>query len=142
MIYEKKNLFIQICPVALFLIGAKVVSAYDFAAGGIYYGITGTNDVYVTNNGSVNSYSGSVTIPSQVTYNGKTYNVVQIGYQAFKGSTGLTSVTMPNTIIYISNDAFYGCTALTTIKLPSSISAIYNNVFVGCTGLTSVYCEW
>ena len=102
---KKRTFLFRFVLLALFLIGAKVVSAYDFAAGGIYYGITGTNDVYVTNNGSVNSYSGSVTIPSQVTYNGKTYNVVQIGYQAFKGSTGLTSVTMPNTIIYILHKA-------------------------------------
>lgn len=138
---KKSTFLLQFVLLALFILGAKDVSAYDFVSGGIYYSVNSTGAT-VENNGSFNTYSGNVTIPSSVTYSGNTYTVVSIGYQAFKGSTGLKSVTLPNTIMYLANESFYGCTSLTSINLPSSITAIYNNVFVNCSGLTSVYCNW
>ena len=125
---------------ALVLTVAMQAGAYDFYTGGLYYQIASSGTVVtVENNGSFNTYSGNVTIPSSVTYNGKTYNVTGIGYQAFKNCTNLTSVTLPNTLTMMLNEAFYGCTKLTSITLPSSLTSIYNNVFVGCTGLTSIY---
>lgn len=44
------------------------------------------------------SYSGNISIPSQVSYYGTTYSVAPIGYGAFKGCRGLTSVTIPNKV--------------------------------------------
>jgi hypothetical protein len=44
------------------------------------------------------SYSGNISIPSQVSYYGTTYSVTSIGYGAFKGCRGLTSVTIPNNV--------------------------------------------
>ena len=37
-------------------------------------------------------YSGDIVIPSEVTYNGKTYKVTSIVYRAFYGCSSLTSV--------------------------------------------------
>lgn len=136
-----KNLihFLRFAFLALVLMSVTQASAYDAYIGGVYYNLSTDLQAVVTNNGSVNSYSGNVTIPETVYYNGKTYTVVTIGYQSFKGSTGLRSVSIPNTVIYFSNEAFNGCTGLTSIVVPSSVSVIYNNVFVGCTCLTSIY---
>ena len=135
----KKHLLSLKCALlAIALMCGIHVSAYDFYSGGIYYGI-GSTGVTVENKGSFNTYSGNVTIPETVSYGGQTYNVIGIGYQAFKNCTGLTSVTLPNTVYMFLNEAFAGCTSLTSITLPASITAIYNNVFVGCTGLTSIY---
>lgn len=131
--------FLKLALLATVLLATGLrMSAYDFYTGGIYYGI-GSTGVTVENKGSFNTYSGNVTIPEKVTYGGTTYNVIGIGYQAFKNCTGLTNVTMPNSIWLILNEAFSGCTSLTTIVLPSSITSIYNNAFVGCSGLRSIY---
>ena len=138
---KKTTYLLRFFLLALIMMGAKEVSAYDFVIGGIYYSVN-SGGATVENNGSFNTYSGNVTIPASISYGGNTYDVRSIGYQSFKGSTGLTSVTIPNSVFYLANEAFHGCTSLTSINLPSSISAIYNNVFVGCTGLTSIYCNW
>ncbi len=124
---------------ALVLTGASQASAYDFYTGGIYYAFGSGANVTVENKGTFNTYSGNVTIPSSVTYGGNTYNVVGIGYQAFKNCTNLTGVTLPNSLTMLLNEAFRGCTKLTTIVIPSGVTAIYNNVFQDCSGLTSIY---
>jgi hypothetical protein len=58
---------------------------------------------------SYNSYSGDVTIPETVTYNGKPYAVTSIGGMAFYGCSGLTSITIPNSVTSIGDFAFSGC---------------------------------
>ena len=133
--------FLRFALLAVVLMCGFYASAYDFYTGGIYYSIS-TSGVHVANNGSFNSYSGNVKIPESVTYSGTTYKVTGIGYQAFKNSTGLTSVTIPKTVWLILNEAFYGCTGLTEIVLPATITSIYNNAFVGCTNLKAIYARW
>ena len=85
-----------------------LASAYDAEIDGIYYNFS-RNEAAVTSDGSFNSYSGIVIIPKSVTYNGKTYSVTSIGYNAFYYCTGLTSITIPNSITNIDTYAFYGC---------------------------------
>ena len=109
----------------------------------IYYyvgGYTGNWYAYVTYaTTSYNSYSGNVVIPQTVTTNDKTYTVKYIDESAFKNSTGLTSVTLPSSIIQISKNAFEGCSGLTTINLgETSVTSIGNYVFKGCTSLESI----
>ena len=109
----------------------------------IYYyvgGYTGNYYAYVTYaTSSYNSYSGNVVIPQTVTTNDKTYTVKYIDEAAFKNSTGLTSVTLPSSIIQISKNAFEGCSGLTTINLgETSVTSIGNYVFKGCTSLESI----
>ncbi len=114
-------------------------NAYDFAVGGIYYTITGSNTVSVTyKNTSYNSYSGAVTIPASVTYSGKTYKVTGINEHAFEASTGLTAVTIPEGITTIGLQAFYGCKALTTVTLPSTVTSIPSQAFGNCSGLKTL----
>lgn len=120
---------------------ANIVAAksYDFVVNGIYYNVMGSNTVKVTcKDSDYNSYSGSVTIPSSVTYNGRTYQVTAIGDYAFKNSPGLTSVSIPNTITSIGEDAFYNCSGLTNVTIPNSVTSMGRWAFDGCSGLLSV----
>ena len=63
-----------------------------------------------------------------------------IGSHDFYKCTGLTSVTIPNSVTKIGSDAFWGCTGLTSIVIPNSVTKIGDHAFWGCTGLT-IYCE-
>ena len=61
-----------------------------------------------------------------------------IGYCAFWGCSGLTSVTIPSSVTEIGPFAFSDCRSLTCVTIPSSITKIGDNAFSGCSGLTSV----
>ena len=117
-IMKKLNLLFT----ALLLLCCLTATAHDFEVGGIYYNITdATNkNVEVTYRGSSYSqysdeYTGSVTIPESVTYNGTTYSVTSIGWNTFYYCKGLTSITIPNSVTSIGNYAFYNCTGLKTV---------------------------
>ena len=130
------TLFRSALLLTVILSTAFTSQAFDFEVDGIYYGREDNTTVYVTF--GTYTYSGSVTIPEQVTYDDITYNVTSIGFSAFSYSNNLTSVTIPNSVTSIGNDAFSGCTGLTSINIPNSVISIGDFAFTDCTGLTTL----
>jgi hypothetical protein len=63
---------------------------------------------------------------------------MNIGNNAFDGCKGLTSVTIPNSVMNIGNSAFDCCTSLTSVTIPDSVTSIGVSAFAKCTNLTSV----
>ena len=115
------------------------VHAYDFVVSGIYYNKTSTTEVEVTyKDTNYNSYSGKKTIPSSVTYSGKTYSVTSIGSYAFEDCSGLTSVTIGNSMTSIGSYAFEDCSGLTSVTIGNSVTSIGSHAFFACYGLTSI----
>ncbi len=129
-----KNKFVLL---VCMLVGTFTAGAYNFVVDGIYYNKNGNEATVTFKTTSYNSYSGSVTIPSTVTYSGVTYTVTAIGDNAFNKSTGLTSVSIPNTVKTIGTYAFLSCTSLTDVSIPSSVSSIKDYAFSN-TGLSSI----
>ena len=74
-------------------------SAYDVEVDGIYY-LTPKKNVAVVTNGD-KEYSGDITIPSSIKVNESEYTVREIEKYAFYYSSGLTSVTIPNSVTSI-----------------------------------------
>ena len=100
------------------------------------YTITNGTEVDVVGAGCM---TDDLVIPSTVSYNGITYSVTSIGDGAFAGYSGLTSITIPNSVTSISgNFTFYGCSSLTSITIPNSVTSIGNYTFEGCSSLTSI----
>lgn len=138
----KKHL-ITLCFL-LGLVGTRA-SAYNFEVDGIYYEITNSSDPYTVSvtykNDNYNSYSGSVRIPSTVTYNGQVYTVTLIRGGAFQYCSGLSSVTISNNITQIGPSAFRGCSSLTSISIPNNVTYIDNHAFEDCTSLKEITFE-
>ena len=59
----------------------------------------------------------------------------------FSYCTGLTSVTIGNSVTSIGYYAFCYCSGLTSITIPNSVTLIGDYAFLGCTGLTKLILE-
>ena len=55
-----------------------------------------------------------------------------IAGDAFSGCTGLTSVTIPNSVISIGDGAFDYCVALTSVTIGNGVTSIGGGAFIGC----------
>ncbi len=62
-----------------------------------------------------------------------------IADDAFYGCSGLTSVTIPNSVTAIGNEVFVGCYSLTNVTIGNSVTSIGTWAFEGCIGLTNIY---
>lgn len=139
----------KILLLAVFSLMVGICSAYDFSAVSpsghtLYYNIDGSNvkvtseivadlgnDVYET------LPTGDLVIPESVTHEGKTYRVTTIGDHAFRGCSGVTSITIPKSVTSIGGYAFRQ-TSLTSITIPESVNSIGECAFYGCESLSSV----
>ncbi len=101
-----------------------------------YYLSADNTAVVIAKSGT--GYSGTIVIPSYVIYNEKQFSVTSIGYRAFDSCTGLTSVTIPNSVIDIEKWAFFSCSGLTSVSFGNNVTDIGEEAFCACTGLTSV----
>ncbi len=81
------------------------------------------------------NYEGeTVTIPSEVEFDGKTYTVVEIAEYAFGSYSGpanetIKSVTIPSTVKIIGKYAFARCSNLTTVTLSEGLEKICKFAF-------------
>ena len=82
-----------------------------------------------------NSVSGDLEIPAKVSDGNAIFTVTSIGSYAF---SGLTSVSIPESVTSIGDYAFLRCSGLTSVTIPESVTRIGGCAFYECSGLTSL----
>lgn len=125
--YHLKNIFLCLC-----LLWGINAFAESVEIDGVNYNFLEDSKAEVTKG----SYTGDVTIPESVTFNGITYSVTSIGDYAFASRKEMTSVTIPASVTNIGEYAFYGCSALTSVTIPEGVTSIGHSAFSYCKGLT------
>ena len=66
--------------------------------------------------------------------------MTSIGNTAFRDCSGLTSVSIPNSVTSIGAGAFSGCSGLTSVTIGNSVESIGESAFNDCSKLIDVYC--
>ena len=123
----------------LMILLPMVASADAVEIDGIWYNLVSKmKSAEVAKNPS-GKYSGAIVIPEKITYDGTEYRVTSIGNIAFRYCTGLTSVTIGNSVTSIGASAFGDSYNLTSITIPNSVTNIESSAFYNCSGLTSVH---
>ena len=135
-------------------------SAYDFEVDGFYYEVD-LEKMTATLVAGENKQSGEVVVPGTVLYKNREFTVKSI-VGAFFGNTEITSVVLPNSIIYLGKNAFAECSSLvaitglenvnelgvscfaqceslTSIELPSCLKEIGSEAFCGCSSLSDIF---
>jgi hypothetical protein len=130
---QRKTLFILLTMILSML---SIVVKADFTIDKITYHVIGNSDSVSLVNGQ--SITGAFTIPQVVTNDGNSYVVSSIGNSAFFSCTGLTSITIPNSVRSIGDYAFYECSGLSSITIPNSVASIGSYAYYKCTGVTNI----
>ena len=123
-------------PILLTIFTPLLTSAKVIVNGIGYELIPENNTAKVTSENS--SYFGDIVIPSCIVYQGSSYQVTDIGSQAFAYCNNLNSVSLPEGLRAIGNWAFRACTKLTSITIPSSVEKIGQEAFYHCKSLASL----
>ena len=131
-----KKSFVFLFSLILSVVFSTSASADVVKIDGIYYNLTSKSTAEVTS--GEEKYSGEVVIPNSITSEGQEYTVKSIVVATFSYCSGLTSITIPNSVTSIGNEAFQHCSGLTSVNIGNSVTSIGEYAFDDCSGLTSI----
>ena len=81
---------------------------------------------------------GRLTIYATVYFNGRSYDLISLGFMALAHSTSLVEVTIPNSVVNIGYEAFYDCTSLESVTIGSGVTNIDGMAFGGCSAIRDI----
>ncbi|MDE6696010.1 MAG: leucine-rich repeat protein, partial [Muribaculaceae bacterium] len=133
--YSDRGHSFEQCPLESLYLGRYIL----FEKESPFYGVETLSSLIFGNNAT------SIPIPEESFKNctGLTSvtisdSVTEIGKSAFSGCTSLISISIPNSVTTIEGWAFYNCSALTSVIIPKSLSKISHAVFSDCESLSSI----
>ena len=139
-----KHFYLKTLVLLLLAAVGQRASAYDCIVDGIAYNLNKSNNTasvaYFSSVSRKNRdyYKGEVVIPASFDYQESKYSVISIEDFAFRYCSGLTGITIPNSVTSIGKLAFDSCTGLTSVTIPNGVTSIGISAFNLCYGLTSV----
>ena len=113
--------------------GLQAKGFSSFTVDNLNYRVTGSTAVELT--GYVTRPTGILDIPATVSYEGKNFDVTAIGDGAFGYCSGITLLTIPNTVKTIGVNAFCFCSGILELTIPDSVTKIGNYAFSYCDGI-------
>lgn len=115
-------------------------SAYNFTTDGILYEILSLDNNTCQVIAKKAKYTGIISIPANVEFNGRTFKVVSISENAFLNCDGISELHLESAenLLKISASAFEGCTSIKEVTIPSNCKNLYHNAFFGCSSLKTV----
>ena len=130
---KKLLLLLLLCTV-----GVTNLVAQSFNEGILNYTVNADGTTVTVKLKSGATSSGSLSIPSTVTYNDITYTVTAVANYGFYNCSGfIGTLTLPNTLITIGNYAFGSCTHFVgSLTIPNSVTTIGNSAFSSCSSFT------
>ena len=87
------------------LLGVLSAWAYSVEVDGIYYHLDKKNKTASVTSGKP-KYEGTVVIPKSIGVDGTTYSVTSLGDDCFMDCSGLTSITIPNSVTSLGAGCF------------------------------------
>ena len=108
--------------------------AFDFALSGLKYDFTSGTTVAVVGMTTVGDTLSEVTIPNEIMYKGKKYEVTSIKSGAFSSNSYLETITIPNSVKTIVRGAFEDCSVLRTVTIEDGTNTLSSSypLFVNC----------
>ena len=132
----------RLASLTLPFVGASKTASngYDQVFGYIF-GYTTTSSISSSVSGATYQYYGNSKyywyyIPSSI--KSVTITDGNISSYAFRNCSGLTSITIPDSVTSIGSYAFDGCSGLKSVTIGNSVTSIGSYAFSGCSGLTSI----
>lgn len=113
------------------------VFAQDVTIDGLGYSLLSDGTAYVSTFQDA-TLTGAITIPSSITSDTTTYQVIALGNNCFDSCTKITSVKLPVGIKYLGDRCFYGCSALESCNISNTVIEIGNGCSEHCWNLKSV----
>ena len=99
---------------------------------------------YTTKTASVSKYEGNqkytgdIVIPESVNVDGEEFPVTSIEQSAFSSCSGVTSITIPQSVTSIGKAAFNYCKGLISVTIPEGVTTIGNSAFKFCEYTKSI----
>ena len=114
---------------AALLLGAVSAGAFEASINDINYQLDPDAKTAIVTGTGINV--NELIIPSTVEHEGSTYQVTEIGTNAFRNKSMLSSVTLPEGLLVIGEYAFSGDLKLTEVDIPASVDSIGAGAFAG-----------
>ena len=114
--------------------GFGTIVGVKYTIDGIYYSLNFNKMQAMVTSGDT-KYTGSIVIPSSITFNDTEYEVTCIGDSAFYSCSGLTSVSIPNSVTSIGNAAFANCMELAEVycyaeQVPTTGNDVFKDSYI------------